>query len=128
MMEDEFFLDDDDLNADCEIGPAGKEKITILEVMEKIINDLKDNIKFGESGDEYNNFRLLSNYVSYISDITALEKSNAPENVVLEKLKEIDDHVRELNYDEVSLDVEVDDGSFSGIDLLPGGNNDDFDF
>lgn len=128
MMEDEFFLDDDDLNADCEIGPAGKEKITILEVIEKIINDLKDNIKFGESGDEYNNFRLLSNYVSYISDITALEKSNAPENVVLEKLKEIDDHVRELNYDEVSLDVEVDDGSFSGIDLLPGGNNDDFDF
>jgi hypothetical protein len=130
MMEDEFFLDDDELNADCEIGPTGKEKIVILEVLEKIINDLKDNIRFGEKGDEHNNFSILSGYVSYISDIITMENNNESENRILEALKDIDQHVREMSYADVALDVSVDDGNVGGIDLLPnaGSNSDDFDF
>lgn len=128
MMEDEFFLDDDDLNAEDELSPTGKEKIKILDVMEKIITDLKDNIRFGESGEERNKFGILSGYVSYISQIITMENNNESENTVLEALREIDEHVREMSYAEVSVDVGIDDDTVGGINLLPGSTNEDFDF
>lgn len=130
MIDDEFFLDDDELNADFELSPAAKEKIKILDVMEKIIADLKDNINLCESGDEKTNFSILSGYVTYINKIMAMESSNnVSEAQILSELKEIDEHVREMAYEEVTLDIEEDDGTQSGLDFLPSGStNDDFDF
>ena len=127
MMEDEFFLDDDDLNDDYVMTEYEKESAVVIGAIEKVLSDMKDELKFGEKKEYKNNLSILSNYVSSMVEIDSMNESNSVE--ALERLKEIDKAVREVSFVDAILDIPVDEERVNGIDLLPESNSDsDFDF
>ena len=124
-IDDEFYLDDDDLDADFALTPVETEKLKVVDAVKTSLDKIIDNIKFKEKEEEEKNLQILSNYVNAMIDLVGYEKSNMSGPELMEKIKAIDDAVREVSLIDVELDIPVDDENVNGIDLIDGDN---FDF
>ena len=124
-IDDEFYLDDDDLDADFALTPVETEKLKVVDAIKVSLDKIIDNIKFKENEEEDKNLQILSNYVAAMIDLVVCEKNNMSGPELMEKIKSIDDSVREVSLIDVELDIPVDDENVNGIDLIDGDN---FDF
>lgn len=130
MNDDEFYIDDDDLNSDFELNAFEKEKFNVLSVIRETVDKIEENIKFRETSEEQKNFEILAGYVSCFIEINNLAKGNLPQAEALGRLKNIESAVKELNFDDIDDGgIEEDEGIVHGIDLLDDGSSEnDFDF
>ena len=129
MIDDEYFLDDDDLNADSELDVADKEILVVTDAMEELLNKIRENIKFGERSEFEKNSRILSTYINGMLELSSLSTSNASAAEKMEAISRIDSSVRNLDYTDLVLeDVPTD--NTTGFDLLneKDSSGDDFDF
>ncbi len=124
-IDDEFYLDDEDLNADFALTPIDNEKLKVIDAVKVSLDKVADNIRFKEKEEEEKNLQILSNYVNAMLQLVGYEKANMSGPELMEKIKAIDEAVREVSLIDVELDIPVDDENANGIDLIDGDN---FDF
>lgn len=124
-IDDEFYLDDEDLNADFAMTPIDTEKLKVIDAVKVSLDKVADNIRFKEKEEEEKNLQILSNYVNAMLQLVGYEKANMSGPELMEKIKAIDEAVREVSLIDVELDIPVDDENANGIDLIDGDN---FDF
>ena len=124
-IDDEFYLDDEDLNADFALTPIDTEKLKVIDAVKVSLDKVADNIRFKEKEEEEKNLQILSNYVNAMLQLVGYEKANMSGPELMEKIKAIDEAVREVSLIDVELDIPVDDENANGIDLIDGDN---FDF
>jgi hypothetical protein len=136
MNDDEFFINDDELNAEGQLSIADKEKIKVLETMNKKISEAIENLKYSEKEEFRASFAVIARYVGAILDIEGLEQNpEISEEQLLEAIEKIELSVKELSFQDLREyqkknsqkdDEDTEGDEPSGPDLKS--NNDNFDF
>ena len=124
MIDDEFYLDDDDLNADVELDIADKEILVVADAMEELLNKIRENIKFVERKEFEKNVTIMSTYIDGIVRLSRLNTASASEK--MEVIASIDAAIRDLDYADLNIE-NLDPSDRSGFDLLDNPGS-DFDF
>jgi uncharacterized transporter YbjL len=108
-MDDEFFLDDNELNSESELTEAEKAMLKLLETINKKVEEAKDNLNLSEPSEYRQNILIISRYVGAITDIIAMIDGNAiteegeklTEEQILEKIEEIELTAKELSFNDL---------------------------
>lgn len=131
--DDEFFMDDNELNAETQISMADQQKIKVLENMKKKIDEAISNLTYSEKEEYSANFAIISRYVGAVIDIEGMEDDpEISEEQLLEEIEKIEITVKELSFQDLRdiekknniIEVDDDDDDSSNHQNI----DDDFDF
>lgn len=127
--DDDFYLDDADLADDTELSVVDDAKLKLLNKIENIVTELKDSVKFQETGEYNKKSETLERHISLLKELSYIEDPET-DTIDNDKLKEILDSI-DLdtgNYDILNLDTYATDDEYveedeewnnkSGADLL----------
>lgn len=125
MMDDDFFLNDDDLAADNQLSIVDEAKIKLAKEIEKVAKDLEENINYNEKSDSENNLRILSNHLTALISMFEIDTFNLSDEEVQERIDEVIKQTTQLtfaNIDDVipemeeSTDTEISDDNDDNLD------------
>lgn len=125
MMDDDFFLNDDDLAADNQLSIVDEAKIKLAKEIEKVAKDLEENINYNEKSDSENNLRILSNHLTALISMFEIDTFNLSDEEIQERIDEVIKQTTQLtfaNIDDVipemeeSTDTEVSDDNDDNLD------------
>lgn len=125
MMDDDFFLNDDDLAADNQLSIVDEAKIKLAKEIEKVAKDLEENIKYNEKSDSENNLKILSNHLTALISMFEIDTFNLSDEEIQERIDEVIKQTTQLtfaNIDDVipemeeSTDTQVSDDNDDNLD------------
>lgn len=107
--DDDFFLDKESIKSENQMTIAQETMYKILEYSEKLISQMKENLKFNEISDFERNYDILSQRIATISDIVVADDlSDEEQRELIEKTLK---NVTELDFDNMNLFVEKEDSN-----------------
>lgn len=105
--DDDFFLDKESIKSENQMTIAQETMYKILEYSEKLISQMKENLKFNEISDFERNYDVLSQRIATINDIVVADDlSDEEQQELIEKTLK---NVTELDFDNMDLFVEKED-------------------
>lgn len=105
--DDDFFLDKESIKSENQMTIAQETMYKILEYSEKLISQMKENLKFNEISDFERNYDVLSQRIAIINDIVVADDlSDEEQQELIEKTLK---NVTELDFDNMDLFVEKED-------------------
>lgn len=125
MMDDDFFLNDDDLAADNQLSIVDEAKIKLAKEIEKVAKDLEENINYNEKSDSENNLKILSNHLTALISMFEIDTFNLSDEEIQERIDEVIKQTTQLtfaNIDDVipemeeSTDTQVSDDNDDNLD------------
>lgn len=137
---DDFYMDMDSFDNDAQLSIIDEEKLKVLDKIEKYVKLTRDSVKFNEVNEYNTNFRILSCYISLMSDLSELENeynqedSAMSEDKLHERINNIELHVEEISNESlrnVGMDdrpVSLDDVDEAVNKRKSGPDDDSFDF
>lgn len=120
--DDDFFLNEEELDAENQLTVIEKAQQDILSHMETLVGDLKLNLKFGEHSDFGNNLVAISRELDVLIKLTTADRDNLSDEEQLEIIKEAQKMSTELTFNNIDEFVEKDEE-----DNNEAGPSDDFD-
>lgn len=117
-MPNDFDFSDEEMESEVQLGILEQEKIRILEIIKKQADETIQNIRLKLPGEEKANFRVISRYVSAIVELNTLENADdLSDEEIMERIKSIDDSVKEINFSDL-IKYSQDEDDFSKGSLL----------
>jgi hypothetical protein len=127
---DDFELNDDELAAENQMSAADEQKVKILKVMKKKIEEAIENLNFSEKEEYKANFAVISRYVGAIIEIEQMEADpEISEDDLLEAIEKIEITVKELSFQDLkSMEKKSEVVTESGDEKDDKKTDEDFDF
>ena len=72
---DDFYIDDNELAEDNQMSLVDDAILKAVNSMEKVLNDLKNNLKFNEQNDARHNLRILSMHLDSAIQLSRIEEN-----------------------------------------------------
>lgn len=128
MMDDDFFLSDDDLGKDNQLSIVDDAKIKVLEEIKKSAHDIIENIKFNEKSDSVANLRILSGLVSSLTDLFGVNSDNLADEEVQDLIDNVLKATTELTFSNIDEIIKEDEENQSDNNLDSSDDSDSLDW
>lgn len=106
--DDDFFLDEDELDSENQLTVIEKAEDDILSHLEELVKNLKTNLKFKEITDFDNNLRTVIREVDILIKLATADKEGLSDEEQLDIIKEAQKISTELTFDNIDDFVEKD--------------------
>ena len=81
-IEDDFFLDDDELAKDNELNEIDIARVKLLTSLAESAKAMKENINFNEQSEAIANLEIISGYVDQLVQLTTADRSMSKEEMI----------------------------------------------
>jgi hypothetical protein len=127
--DDDFEYNDDEFGEDTQQTLVEIAQGKLLDSIEKVIKDLRGNLKYNERTDKEANLELLSGYTSAMLELSAIDEAGVSDEEAQAKIEEVFRKTTELtlsNIDSVINDPDEKDQTTEEIDDSDDGDPLDF--
>lgn len=121
--DDDFFLDGDELDMENNLTVIDNAKKEVLEHIEKLSNEMKMNLKFGEIVDYNNNLMAISRELDILIKLSSVEDQNLTDEEQLDIIKQAQRMTTELTFKNIDDFIEKDENN--NEDVSSNNSNDD---
>ena len=97
-MDDDFFINDDELAQDNQLSIVDISKDKLLENIISIANDMKFNLKFNEKTDCESNLKILSTNLSSLITMFEIDETQLSEEEIQNQIDNIIRQTTELSF------------------------------
>lgn len=109
--DDDFFLDGDELDMENNLTVIDNAKKEVLEHIEKLSNEMKMNLKFGEIVDYNNNLMAISRELDILIKLSSVEDQNLTDEEQLDIIKQAQRMTTELTFKNIDDFIEKDENN-----------------
>lgn len=128
MMDDDFFLSDDDLGKDNQLSIVDDAKIKVLEEIKKSAHDIIENIKFNEKSDSVSNLRILSGLVGSLTDLFGVNSDDLADEEVQALIDNVLKATTELTFSNIDEIIKEDEENQSDSPFDSSDDSDSLDW
>lgn len=125
----DFFIDDDELAEDNQMSVVDDAIMKSLDAMEKVIADMKNNLKFNEQQGARHNLRILTMHLDSAIKLSEINERELSDEEVFEEIEKVIKQTTQLTFSNMNDVLPQTEPSAELNTTGTGGNVDtDFDF
>lgn len=94
----DFFIDDDELAEDNQMSVVDDAIMKSLDAMEKVIADMKNNLKFNEQQDARHNLRILTMHLDSAIRLSEIDEKGLSDEEVFEEIEKVIKQTTQLTF------------------------------
>lgn len=126
----DFFIDDDELAEDNQMSVVDDAIMKSLDAMEKVIADMKNNLKFNEQQDARHNLRILTMHLDSAIRLSEIDEKGLSDEEVFEEIEKVIKQTTQLTFSNMNdlLPQEEPDENTQTFNADTTNGSTDFDF